>query len=205
MRSIVRPGQESAKPMINLKDQFKARTSFLYMALLAFLLFGCAAPERKITQPVSAPAIAAGNVENGRNLFMGYVHFQNGGPPCMGCHSVGSNGLLGGGALGPDLTDVSNTMTQTAMVSVLSNFGPEISPVMEPIYTRHPLTVSEQADLIAFMKASVGQPETDKELIVVGISLFGSVSAAVLLGFFYRGRLRGARRPLVNKAQKELQ
>lgn len=39
---------------------------------------------------------------------MGYTHFEHEGPPCMGCHSVGENGLLGGGAMGPDLTNVSN-------------------------------------------------------------------------------------------------
>ena len=190
--------------MNNSKKQIKARTSFLFIALLAFLLFGCAAPERKTTQPVSFAAIIAGDAENGRNLFMGYAHFKNDGPPCMGCHSVGSNGLLGGGSMGPNLTDVASQRTNTALASILSNFGPEISPVMQPIYTAHPLTVSEQADLIAFMIASEGQPETEKELIVVGISLLGSVAAAGALGFLYRGRMRGARRPLVNKAQKEL-
>ena len=190
--------------MKNSKNQVTARTSFLLLVLLMLFLAGCAAPERKTTQPVSAPAIAAGNVENGRNLFMGYAHFENDGPPCMGCHSVGNNGLLGGGAMGPDLTDVSSKRSQTALASILSNYGPELSPVMQPIYSAHPLTVSEQADLIAFLISSKGQPETDKELIVVGISLAGTVAAAVALGFFYRGRMRGVRRPLVNKAQKEL-
>lgn len=190
--------------MIKSKNQIKARTSFLVSALLMLFLPGCAAPERKTSQPVSAPAIAAGNVENGRNLFMGYAHFENDGPPCMGCHSVGSNGLLGGGAMGPDLTDVSSKRSNTALASILSNYGPELSPVMQPIYTAHPLTVDEQADLIAFLLSSKGQPESDMELIVVSISLMGSVVAAVVIGFIYRGRMRGARRPLVNKAQKEL-
>ena len=184
---------------------FKTRMSFLLLALLALPLFGCIpqSPNRP-AQPVSGPAIAAGDVENGRDLFMGYVHFENGGPPCLGCHSVGSNGLLGGGALGPDLTDVSNQMTQSAMASLLSNFGPEISPVMQPIYLEHPLTVDEQADLIAFLIASAGQAETDRELIVVFISLAGFVAGTFLLGIFYRGRMRGARTPLIKKAQKEL-
>jgi mono/diheme cytochrome c family protein len=191
--------------MMNLNDQFKLRTFLLFVIPLVFLLSGCGSetPPRP-AQPVSAPAIAAGDVENGRDLFMGYVHFQNGGPPCMGCHSVGNNGLLGGGAMGPDLTNVSTEMNQTSLVSILSNFGPNISPVMEPIYTEHPLTVSEQADLIAFLIASEGQTETDRELIVVGISMAGFVAGTVLLGIIYRGRMRGARRPLVNKAQKEL-
>ena len=178
---------------------------FPFLLLIA-LLSGCISDQNGgTTAPVSAGAIAAGDVENGRALFMGYVHLENEGPPCLGCHSVGSNGLLGGGSMGPNLTDVASQRSNTALASILSNFGPELSPVMQPIYTAHPLTVSEQADLIAFMIASEGQPETDKELIVVGISLAGTLAAAGALGFLYRGRMRGARRPLVNKAQKELQ
>lgn len=177
----------------------------LFTLIFAFLFSSCT-PGTGINpaQPVSADAIAKGNIEHGRDLFMGYVHFENHGPPCMGCHNVGNNGILGGGALGPDLTNVSDEITQTSMVSILSNFGSETSPVMEPIYTAHPLTVSEQADLIAFMNASAGEPEKDKELIVLGISILATVGAAIVLGFVYRNRLRRIRRAMVEEAQKEL-
>jgi len=187
--------------MINRSGKLK-RISRLLIVFLAFLLFGCSpASESKIAQPASAQAIAAGNVDNGRDLFMGYAHFQNEGPPCMGCHSVGENGLLGGGAMGPDLTNVSTKRSQGELVSILSNSGTVISPVMKPIFTEHPLTESEQADLITFMKASVGQLESDKELLVIGISLAGFVGAVMLLGFVYRGRLRGVRKALVEKGK----
>lgn len=185
--------------MSNLNGKSGTRTFMLVIAFTVFL-FGCAVPEPKTAQPVSAVAIAAGDIENGRDLFMGYTHFENEGPPCIGCHSIGDNGVFGGGSMGPNLTNVSREQSQTALASILSNFGSEFSPVMKPIYTRHPLTVNEQADLIAFMIASEGQPETDKELVVVGLSLAGSAAATFVLGFFYRGRMRGARKPLVKKA-----
>ena len=175
------------------------------IVFLMFLLFGCSpASEGKIARPVSAQAIAAGDVDNGRDLFMGYAHFQNEGPPCMGCHSVGNNGLLGGGAMGPDLTDVSTRLKQDEIASILSNGGPTISPVMRPIFTKHPLTESEQADLITFLNASAGQPEANKEWMVFAISLAGFVAAVGALGFVYRGRLHGVRKALVNKARKEM-
>ena len=135
---------------------------------------------------------------------MGYAHFQNDGPPCMGCHNVGENGLLGGGVMGPDLTNISTERNDAEILGVLSNTGPVTSPVMQPIYTTDPLTVEEQADLLAFMKSSVGQPESDKELFVFGISIAGFFGAVGALGFVYRNRLRSVRRALVNKAQKEL-
>ncbi len=191
--------------MKHLKVKIKAETPLLSAALLALFLFGCSpAPERKAAQPDPAPVAAEGHIENGRDLFMGYVHLQNGGPPCMGCHSVGDNGLLGGGAMGPNLTDVSTRLNQAELVSVLSNSEPKISPVMEPIYAEHPLTASEQADLIAFLNASVGQVEVDKEPMVVAVSLVGFVAIAAFLGFIYRNRLRSVRGALVKTAEKEL-
>lgn len=191
--------------MRNHHGKYKKRANHWWMALLAVFLFGCnSAPEMKVVQPASAEAIANGNAENGRKLFMGYVHLEHEGPPCMGCHSVGENGLLGGGALGPNLTNISAERSDEEIIGVLSNTGSVISPVMLPIYETDPLTVQEQADLLAFMKASVGEPETDREFLVFGISLFGTLGAAFVLGFVYRNRLRSVRRVLVNEAQKEL-
>ena len=122
----------------------------------------------------------------------------------MGCHSVGENGLLGGGALGPDLTNVSTQRSEAEILGILSNTGTVTSPVMQPIYVTDPLTAEEKADLLAFMKASAGEPETDRELLVLGISIIGTFGAVIVLGFVYRNRLRSIRRALVNKAQKEL-
>ena len=177
----------------------------LLIMLLVSLLVGCGSTsDIQSAQPASAEAIANGDVENGRKLFMGYAHLEHEGPPCMGCHSVGENGLLGGGALGPNLTNISAERSDEEIIGVLSNTGSVISPVMKPIYETDPLTAEEQADLLAFMKASVGEPETDRELLVFGISILGTIGAAIVFGFIYRNRLRSVRRALVNKAQKEL-
>jgi mono/diheme cytochrome c family protein len=189
--------------MINRSGKLK-RISFLLIVFFVLSLCGCSpASGSKVAQSASAEAIAAGNVDNGRDLFMGYAHFHNDGPPCMGCHSVGQNGLLGGGAMGPDLTNVSTRQNDIEILSILSNTGKTVSPVMQPIFTDFPLTAQEQADLLAFLKSSAGQPESDKELLVLGISLAGFVAAVVLLGFIYRNRLRGVRKALVKKAQVE--
>jgi mono/diheme cytochrome c family protein len=187
--------------MINRSSKSKGSAA-LFILFLAILLSGCASAPRKGAIPVSAKAIAAGDAENGRKLFMGYAHLENEGPPCMGCHSIGDHGLLGGGNMGPNLTDVSDRLTQNDMVSILANSGAEISQVMEPIYTTHPLTETEQADLIVFMRASAGQPETDREWLVVAISLGGFAAAVAFFGILYRNRLRGVRKVLVRDSLK---
>ena len=202
---IQKNSQELVKPMSNRSGKIEKRLSLLFISFLVFLLFGCSPVSQSgIIQPASVQAIAEGNVENGRKLFMGYAHFQNEGPPCMGCHSVGENGLLGGGALGPNLTNVSSERSDAEIIGFLSNTGTVISPVMEPIYNQHSLTEIEQADLIAFMKSSVGEPETDRELLVVGISITGTLGTAIVLGFVYRNRLRRVRAAMVEEAEKEL-
>ena len=78
--------------MINRNGKLKERIPLLSIVFLLFLLVGCgAALEQEIAQPASAEAIANGDVENGRKLFMGYAHFEHEGSSCMGCHSVGDN------------------------------------------------------------------------------------------------------------------
>ncbi len=151
------------------------------------------------TAGVFTRAMSDGVLEDGRDLFMGIQHFQNGGPPCMGCHNVGDNGLLGGGAMGPDLTDVYTRRSRAELISVLSNQDPTLSPVMVPIYADAPLTDQERDDLLAFLQASIGQPESNKELLVFGIASAGLVGAIAVIGLIYHARLRGVRKPMLSK------
>jgi mono/diheme cytochrome c family protein len=142
----------------------------------------------------------AGDVERGRQLFMGEAHLQNGSPPCMGCHNIGSYGRLGGGALGPDLTDVSSLYSDADLAQALASIPWK---TMNPIFSAHPLSTQEQADLRVFLEASAGQPKADREALLFGLSLAGLIAAAGVFGFLYRGRLRGVRDPLVKGAQHD--
>ncbi len=185
--------------MIELRG-FHTRQRSQLLALLFFLtaaavLVGAASPGRPEVQGATSPA---GSIERGQALFMGNVHLENGGPPCMGCHSVGSNGLLGGGALGPDLTNVSSRYSEAALAQALADIP---GPTMKPIFSAHPLTPQEQADLLAFLEASAGQPTVNREPLLFALSLGGLAVAAGLFGFLYRKRLRGVRKPLVHRSK----
>ena len=197
--------------MIN-RMKVNRRLAFIVVVLLTIPLIGWNVLPRStsidVSEVTTSKSVAVhssliANVERGQELFMGRLHFANEGPPCMGCHSIGANGLLGGGAMGPDLTAVTTRRTPTEITGILSNTGPVLSPVMQPIFTEHPLTNGEQADLVAFMQASVGQPQPNKEILVIGISIAGFLAAVAVLGFLYRGRLRGVRKSLLRNAQAE--
>lgn len=147
---------------------------------------------------VSKERLPSGDPDQGEALFMGEVHFLNDGPPCMGCHNIDSFGILGGGTLGPDLTQTFVKYGDAGLASVLANIS---FPTMKPIYNDHPLTVEEQADLYAFIQAAASQPQSDKEIIVLALSLAGVLAAMFLVGFVWRGRLKGVRSQLLEQTQ----
>ena len=148
--------------------------------------------------PAPTTSLAAGDPERGESLFMGDLHFQNDGPPCMGCHNIDGAGILGGGTMGPDLTQTFATYGDADLASVLDNIP---FPTMKPIYANHPLTPEEQADLRAYIQAAADQPQADRELLILALSLAGTIAAMIAIGIVWRRRLWGVRRPMVDQAR----
>ncbi len=104
--------------------------------------------------PAAAP-LPGGDPANGERLFNGSSRLAAGGTACIACHSVEGVGALGGGALGPDLTQVySRYGGEAGLGSVLQTLP---FPTMAGIFTTRPLTASEQADLLAFFARADGQ------------------------------------------------
>lgn len=100
------------------------------------------------TGPPPAPA-EDGTVEGGKALFTGGSGLTNGGGACVGCHTAGSVGNLGGPAFGPDLTGAAARLGGAAgLTGWLAN---PPSPTMMPIFAGKPLTPEEIADMTAFL------------------------------------------------------
>ncbi len=110
-------------------------------------------------------AAPAGDPETGRALFIGQRRFKNGGPPCVACHNAKGIGVLGGGALGPDLSDAGK------------KFGPSLPQllekpgfrVMRSVYADKPLTPKEAADVAAFLE----KPGKEAKPARAGATFFG--------------------------------
>lgn len=132
-------------------------------------------------QPLSGSALVAalnGDPDYGQKLFTGEISLTNGGTHCMACHSVEGVGLLGGGALGPDLTHVYTRYGREGLASALGTLP---FPTMQGVFANKMLTTSEQADLLAFFARAdtFGQPRTQQNLqIILGA---GTGLALVLL------------------------
>jgi mono/diheme cytochrome c family protein len=147
----------------------------------------------------AAPALPAGDSAVGREMFLGSVRFHNGGPPCMSCHSISGIGALGGGTLGPDLTNAYQKYGGTAGLASFLTSVP--TPTMNAVWSKHPLQPQEVANLVAFIKEGavtqrpLGTIGTLAILAIIGVVILVSIAAV-----YWRRRLRGVRIPLVRAA-----
>lgn len=142
----------------------------------------------------SAPAMQ-GDPDIGKDLFIGAARFRNGGPPCMGCHSVAGIGALGGGQLGPDLTTV---VTRFGGVAALSAFvGGSPTPTMNAIWLRTPLTADERADVVAFLAHPMTRRAPQAIWQLALLAVLGLAILLAIAGGVWRGRLREVRRPMI--------
>lgn len=176
-------------PMPNL-----ALTEAQAVALIAYLE---AAQGTVVTKPV--PALPAGDPARGRALFIGDARFRNGGPPCMGCHSLAGIGALGGGALGPDLTPAFNKFGEAGLATFL---GTSPTATMSAVWGSRPLTSEEQAHLGAFLKAASVSGRPSEALGPLAALAIGGMLGLLLLGqLVWRRRLAVVRRPLVVRSR----
>jgi cytochrome c2 len=164
-------------------------------ALLAFLQ-GATSTPAPAGQAANAPAVK-GDPEAGKEFFTGLTRFANGGPPCMACHSVGGIGALGGGQLGPDLTDVASRYGGPTGLDAFVAGTP--TPTMRAVWSQHPLTTEERANVVSFLgQAGVTQRPAQAIWQLAGLAGLGLVVLLAIAGLNWRNRLRfGVRIPMV--------
>jgi cytochrome c2 len=158
---------------------------------------GAAESAAPAKEAANAPA-PAGNADTGKDLFTGVQRFANGGPPCMACHSTGGIGALGGGQLGPDLTTVATRFGGSAGVNGFIAGLP--TPTMKAVWTPHPLTTEERANVVAFLAGQAGLSQRAAADVwqLAGLTALGTVVLLLIAGFWWQNRLKyGVRRPMM--------
>jgi hypothetical protein len=118
-----------------------------------------------------------GDSDIGKDLVMGVKPFENGGPPCMGCHSVmGEKAITsGGGPWGPDLTIAHQKFKEYGLSIFLETIP---FPTMGPLYHSRPLTEEERGHVLAFL-ISMQQPD---EVQVVTAKVLSHYTLTILIG-----------------------
>jgi mono/diheme cytochrome c family protein len=152
-------------------------------------------------QPAQQPAsaVSLGNLQTGHMLFIGERKLTNGGPACISCHSVGPVGALGGGTLGPDLTNVySRYGGETGLAAALNGLP---FPTMQGVFAGKPLTAKEQVDLLAFFANADQRSAAPPNTSFIWVGLGGFVVLGLIGQFTWRKRFTGVRKSLLGGAK----
>ncbi len=138
----------------------------------------------------------------GYALFTGLRSFKSGGPACFACHTVNKlPGLLGGGRLGPNLSDAYTRLGQQAGLSAWLSAPPGLT--MTPIFSRQPLGKDEIHALVSFLNdqaASAANPNAMAVGNFVIISLISSTLFLLVFGLVWSGRFTGVRKKLFKQS-----
>ncbi len=106
---------------------------------------------------------------------------------------------LGGGRLGPDLTNVYERLKgRKALSAWLVAPGTE---TMQPIFKNHPINGDEIHALVAYFEASAGESPAQPTSSRIALLLMGLLgAAAVVFGFdaIWKRRFHSVRQPLVD-------
>ncbi|MEX2188228.1 MAG: c-type cytochrome [Pirellulales bacterium] len=152
---------------------------------------------------ISTAPFTAADVQAGRDIFIGTQRLANGGTACISCHAIHDMTALGGGQLGPDLTNVYDRLL--GRVSLSAWLVAPGTATMQPIFKNHPLTADEIHSLVAYFENAAPHRPADPTASRVTFLLLGLGGATALLFAFdglWKWRFRGVRRPMVDAAQK---
>lgn len=136
---------------------------------------------------------------HGREIFVGRVRLEAGGTSCIACHSTHGMPALGGGRLGPDLTNIYERLKGRKSLSAwLMAPGTE---TMEPIFKNHPMNADEIHALAAYFESSAGNSPSDPAPSRVAFLLMGLAAATTLvfaMDAIWKRRFHSVRQPLVD-------
>jgi hypothetical protein len=154
--------------------------------------------ELKAASLSSSTSSLTGEVETGKELFIGKRRFQNGGPACASCHSVASLPFPHGGTMAPDLTHEYSKLGPEGMHYALRTL---YFPAMNALFLAHQLSDQEERDLLAFLEDADSAKRINSHT-----GIFGGAAVAglvVLVGITWvsgRGRVDSVRHKLLRRA-----
>lgn len=135
----------------------------------------------------------------GHEIYLGTRRLEKGGTACISCHSMSKSAALGGGRLGPDLTNVYERLKGRAALSAwLMAPGTE---TMQPIFRNHPLSSDEIQWLVALFESTAAESPADPSRNQVSFllaGLAGAIAGVFFLDSLWKSRFHSVRRSLVD-------
>jgi mono/diheme cytochrome c family protein len=174
-------------------------TPALADSILSYLEAGPGAAQSPIAGPlIKDRPFTEADVVLGRRFFLGQQPLAGGGPPCVSCHTLRTVGSLGGGRLGPDLTNEFGRLGGRRGATAWLTSPP--TTTMQAVFSKHPLESEEILPLLAAIDDASRQEQPQSNTARVkfsGIGLGGMLISLVLLQVMWRGRLRSVRRSVI--------
>ena len=149
-------------------------------------------------QPAAQAPFSEAEVESGRRLFRGEQALEAGGPACLACHDATALGGLGGGSLGPELSNVYARLGGRRGLEPWLAAPP--TPTMSSLYRTHPLNEQEIHALAAYFEdraADDGAPASAGSGPFLLLGIGGTVLLLFIFHLLWSRRFRGVRRRLV--------
>ena len=155
-------------------------------------------PGGTVTSSQAALSLADGNPNRGEAYFTGSANLQNGAPACISCHSTANVGPLGGGTLGPDLTNVHERYGEAGLPQALQNLP---FPTMRGVFDARPLADNEVVDLYTYFARAnqAAAPALNYNFVLIG--LVGFLVLLLISQLIWRKRLKEVRKPLLGGAK----
>ena len=128
------------------------------------------------------PEATETDIRSGRLLFGGQRRFENGGPACNSCHNLRYAGIMAGGGLSKDLTDVHTRLGVAGVEAIVANAP---FPVMKKAFEGRALTEKEIFEVASFLDHVAGNTAAERDRYY-GVYLFlaGGIGAIILMGLF---------------------
>lgn len=178
-------------------------------ALLNFLDkgSGSAQGEGGFATATTARPITVADISRGKAIFIGRRPLANRGPACISCHNVAHAAPLGGGGLGPDLTESVERLGGVS--SITAWLGSPPTPTMRATYRGRALQEDEVRELVAYLQSAGAQSKAHagaggqwRAASFFLIGLAGCLGVLGLMELFWKNRFRAVRRPLVTKRRQ---
>ncbi|CAH2031492.1 c-type cytochrome [Trichlorobacter ammonificans] len=146
------------------------------------LILALAVPAGTTSAQQEPAPVPAGDPARGADLYTGALSFAKGAAPCGACHALANRGITGARMA----ADLGGLFTADSADAIRDTVGAIEVPVMKKIYSAHPLTDTEYADLAAFARQPLPTTPVDRGTT---LPLAGAgVAALFLLCFTFHKR-----------------
>jgi mono/diheme cytochrome c family protein len=160
--------------------------------------------ESEFSGPKKLREPTADDVAAGEMLFTGSETLLAGGPPCISCHLVSGMSGLGGGRLGPDLTQAD--MRLGGMVGLFNWLKSPPTEQMKATFKGKALVEDEIFALAAYLGDVAERREarvfSDMNTITFGsMGLIGAMMMMAVFGGLWWWRMRSVRAPMIRSSK----